>query len=744
MKIPIIVVCTALVLSGIIFIPHAFAENVPEWVKNTAGWWAEDVISETEFVNAIEFLVKENIIQVNVSQASETSQNVPEWVKNTAGWWAEDVISETEFVNAIAYLIKHGIIIVNNNLSCVNDLSEIFDDPIATVQDICILHESSKHSELIPFIDKSNLNSLGFRGDEFSSVKPLDTYRIFMVGGSTMFGSGASSDETTISGILQKIFDSDISITQKIEVINVGMQGANSNVELDLIGEKLVTFSPDLVIVYDGLNDLRSDLAVSQIRENWKKMCEIGKENSFDVIISLQPIAGFGNKKLTQQEVVNSLTGEDHYGFQLIAAKSTYDYTGRALLSLQDDCNVADLRGIFDDINGPIYWDQGHISDTGNLIIAEKVYEITSEIIFKKNSIEEKFDKIISKYNSPIITSYLLSKIDINVDYTQLKKQDLTTKYKKDGNFFYLKNELGGSEKILVGKDLSKTDLSKINLTGQDLSGANLSGTADNPKDLRKIDFTGTMLRGANLSFTDLSGQDLSGKDLRGINFQNANLENADLTNVTISKSIQYLDRHVTCSSVPASLLEELEFDMCKTSEFVSLCSHANNLFLDTVFLERCLLPIMKNESIRTDFSNANLRNIMISFPEPSISFVNFVDFSGADLTGINFSDITFRACKFNEANFNGNDMSNTYFSHCDFTDAKFIDSKFVDMWFQNVSFQNAEIIGGSFIGPAFIDFVDFSNADLNGTSFDNILIVDSAATVGSTIFNCKNNQICN
>ena len=49
-----------------LMIPNVFAENVPDWVKNTAGWWDTDVISETEFVNAIEFLVKENIIQVNV------------------------------------------------------------------------------------------------------------------------------------------------------------------------------------------------------------------------------------------------------------------------------------------------------------------------------------------------------------------------------------------------------------------------------------------------------------------------------------------------------------------------------------------------------------------------------------------------------------------------------------------------------------------------------------------------------
>jgi uncharacterized protein YjbI with pentapeptide repeats len=97
-----------------VMIPSAFAESVPDWVKNTAGWWATDQISETEFVNAVEFLVKESIIQVNVSQTSETSDGVPDWVKNTAGWWATDQISETEFVNAIKFLIESGIINISS------------------------------------------------------------------------------------------------------------------------------------------------------------------------------------------------------------------------------------------------------------------------------------------------------------------------------------------------------------------------------------------------------------------------------------------------------------------------------------------------------------------------------------------------------------------------------------------------------------------------------------------------------
>ena len=37
--------------------------------------------------------------------ASAQSDAVPSWIKNTAGWWADDQISETEFVNSMEYLI---------------------------------------------------------------------------------------------------------------------------------------------------------------------------------------------------------------------------------------------------------------------------------------------------------------------------------------------------------------------------------------------------------------------------------------------------------------------------------------------------------------------------------------------------------------------------------------------------------------------------------------------------------------
>jgi hypothetical protein len=93
----------------------AYAE-VPAWVKNNAGWWAEGTISETEFLSGIEFLIKDGIIAVPpTTVSSEASDGVPAWVKNNAGWWAEGIISDDEFVNGIQHLMMTGLISVTFN-----------------------------------------------------------------------------------------------------------------------------------------------------------------------------------------------------------------------------------------------------------------------------------------------------------------------------------------------------------------------------------------------------------------------------------------------------------------------------------------------------------------------------------------------------------------------------------------------------------------------------------------------------
>jgi len=42
----------------------AEAGSIPNWIKNVAGFWSDDQISDSEFLDAIQFLVDEKIIKV--------------------------------------------------------------------------------------------------------------------------------------------------------------------------------------------------------------------------------------------------------------------------------------------------------------------------------------------------------------------------------------------------------------------------------------------------------------------------------------------------------------------------------------------------------------------------------------------------------------------------------------------------------------------------------------------------------
>ena len=96
-------------------VSFAYAD-VPTWVKNNAGWWADGSISESDFLRGIEFLINDGIIQVPPTTISaESSEGVPTWVKNNAGWWADGIITDNEFVNGVQHLMSMGLISVASN-----------------------------------------------------------------------------------------------------------------------------------------------------------------------------------------------------------------------------------------------------------------------------------------------------------------------------------------------------------------------------------------------------------------------------------------------------------------------------------------------------------------------------------------------------------------------------------------------------------------------------------------------------
>jgi len=85
---------------------------IPNWIKNNADWWVQDTISDDEFASGIEFMIKEGIIKVPLTQNSSQSDDVkiPTWIKNNADWWSKNLISDEEFAKGLEFLVEHGII----------------------------------------------------------------------------------------------------------------------------------------------------------------------------------------------------------------------------------------------------------------------------------------------------------------------------------------------------------------------------------------------------------------------------------------------------------------------------------------------------------------------------------------------------------------------------------------------------------------------------------------------------------
>jgi len=118
----ILILSFSLIGSGIL-VPNSSAQDaqIPNWIKNVAGWWANGVVSESEFLAGIEYLVNNNIILLDFVPCNDKIQSqyvdtksVPDWIKNNASWWSENLIDDIDFINGLQYLIEYKIIKIDN------------------------------------------------------------------------------------------------------------------------------------------------------------------------------------------------------------------------------------------------------------------------------------------------------------------------------------------------------------------------------------------------------------------------------------------------------------------------------------------------------------------------------------------------------------------------------------------------------------------------------------------------------
>jgi len=105
------------------------------------------------------------------------------------------------------------------------------------------------------WIDDEKLNSKGYRGKEAIAPKPEDEYRIIMLGGSSVFVG-----KPTISDLLEEKFKNNG--YKNVKCYNYGVVSSVSKQELVRLTLEVSELEADLVIMYNGANDIFSPVSL--------------------------------------------------------------------------------------------------------------------------------------------------------------------------------------------------------------------------------------------------------------------------------------------------------------------------------------------------------------------------------------------------------------------------------------------------------------------------------------------------
>nr|WP_320415872.1 spherulation-specific family 4 protein [Candidatus Nitrosotalea sp. TS] len=92
-------------------------DHIPSWVRNSAKWWAENQVSDSDFISGVQYLIQQHIVTIpSVPPTSDSSSiPIPHWVKLDAGLWAEGQISDDDFIRGVQYMISNGIMKISSD-----------------------------------------------------------------------------------------------------------------------------------------------------------------------------------------------------------------------------------------------------------------------------------------------------------------------------------------------------------------------------------------------------------------------------------------------------------------------------------------------------------------------------------------------------------------------------------------------------------------------------------------------------
>jgi lysophospholipase L1-like esterase len=122
-------------------------------------------------------------------------------------------------------------------------------------------------------------NAQGFRrAENVEVVKPVNTVRIFLLGGSVTYGGeslypeiesrAAPRNDETIDYYLERQLNREFP-SKRWQVINAGVKGYLLNQDLALLLSTVLRYQPDYVISLDGVNDLSSLLRAPSLYDSY-------------------------------------------------------------------------------------------------------------------------------------------------------------------------------------------------------------------------------------------------------------------------------------------------------------------------------------------------------------------------------------------------------------------------------------------------------------------------------------------
>ncbi len=93
-------------------------EQIPSWIKNNAEWWADGLIDESSFIQSVQFLIEEGILQISSTEVTTpqevTTQEVTTQEVTSQEVWIR-IINIGYFLNVL-FIITTGNYVWENNI----------------------------------------------------------------------------------------------------------------------------------------------------------------------------------------------------------------------------------------------------------------------------------------------------------------------------------------------------------------------------------------------------------------------------------------------------------------------------------------------------------------------------------------------------------------------------------------------------------------------------------------------------